>query len=68
MHPPELPPLTKLERLVFDHGYHVDQGSFDEHCERYREHLRREIDRRLREKGEAWEKLDRVIERRENGR
>jgi hypothetical protein len=32
-----------------------------------RQRLRDEIQRRLREKGEAWEKLDRTIEKRANG-
>jgi hypothetical protein len=41
--PPEMPALTRLERMVLDAGYDIHQGSFDEHCERFSERLRREI-------------------------
>ena len=49
MPPPfEMPPLTKLERMVLDAGYPSSMG-IDQACENVREWMRQEIDRRLRE-------------------
>jgi hypothetical protein len=48
---------SRLELLALELG--VDPDTF-------RDRLRDEVQRRLREKGEAWEKLDRTIEKREN--
>ncbi len=51
----EPPPLSRLERLVLETD--IREGSFDEQCQRYREYLRAEIAKRLREvaKGERVE-------------
>lgn len=54
------PPPSRLELLALE--LRIEPGAL-------RERLRGEVQRRLREKGLAWEKLDRVIEkRRGNGR
>jgi hypothetical protein len=52
-------PPTELEVLA------TRMGIGDEEL---RELLRDEIQRRLRERGEAWEKLDRTLEKRANSR
>ena len=45
---PAPPSLTRLERMLLDADYDFRQGSLDAQCERVREWLRVEIDRRLR--------------------
>jgi len=45
-----MPPLTRLERLMLDSGQEVwFELGFDQACDRFRQYLRDEIDRRLRE-------------------
>jgi hypothetical protein len=51
-------PVTRLERIAERAGLNGDE---------YRMLLREAIQARLREKGEAWERLDRTLEMRENG-
>jgi hypothetical protein len=49
-------PVTKLERIAAKAGLEGDE---------YRDLLWTAIQRRRRERGEAWEKLDRTLEMRE---
>ncbi len=44
MQNPEPPPLTELELLAVEADIDIREGSFNEVCDRIREHLRRQIE------------------------